>query len=165
MQLAPWNEFLMSFILHVANASLTVFKVYTERNELIQVNSSPCCVCPAEPLNCSHNWLTQKLQIRSRSQWFKTSTYLAFTCEKWVQVIFIDALLQGESSDSTLGIFHMLDWTKQPFHHDFFQHHSWLIQLQSIASNSGNITYQIYLFMSPLQEEMGKGESNKQDGV
>lgn len=54
-RLAPWNEYLMSFILHVTNTKscgvfffvclLFFFKYTQEENELIQIISDPCCVC------------------------------------------------------------------------------------------------------------------------
>lgn len=47
-QLAPWNEFLMSLILHVINTSLAVLKYTLKRNELIQINSDPCSVFETE---------------------------------------------------------------------------------------------------------------------
>ncbi len=151
LHLTPWNEFLMSFILHVTNASLTVFKAYTEKNELIQITSGPCCVCLTKIWNCSHTWLTQKLWIRSWSQQFKSSIYqVEFTQSLQGtrrhmsnRYSFFSCMPSCWEKTMTLHetfFIRNVGWTKQPFHHNFpdlfWSQHSETIQLQSITRHN-----------------------------
>lgn len=116
LQLTPWNEFLMSLILHVINTGLAVLKHTLKRNELIQINSDPRSV--VSNWNCSHNWLThthtkhihtRTKWIRSRSLLLKSATYhlsltrsLQWTGGPYEGGEIMSALLEGENNGSEL---------------------------------------------------------------
>lgn len=70
VQLTPWNEILMSFILHVSTTSLTVllYRMRAMRNP----TSTPCCACPTKSKDstiiCTHNY--HQIEVRCWIQLF-----------------------------------------------------------------------------------------------
>lgn len=82
--LAPWNEYLMSFILHVTNtspAAIFFFLKYTQKeNELIQIISDPRCVCLTKKPQTLGIVSRENCKLCPSSRQFKSSTYrVAFT--------------------------------------------------------------------------------------
>lgn len=70
VQLTPWNEILMSFILHVSTTILTVllYRMRATRNP----TSTPCCACPIKSKDstviCTHNY--HRIETRCWIQFF-----------------------------------------------------------------------------------------------
>lgn len=116
LQLTPWNEFLMSLILHVINTGLAVLKHTPKRNELFLINSDPCSVFLTQtvPITDSDTHTQKHIHtctnwMRSRSLLLKSVTYhllltrsLQSTGGPYEGGEIMSALMEGENNGSEL---------------------------------------------------------------
>lgn len=93
VQLTPWNEILMSFILHVSTTILTVllYRMRATRNP----TSTPCCACPIKSKDstviCTHNY--HRIETRCWIQFFFFHLFFSSTFFVWKTMTAVDVCM------------------------------------------------------------------------